>query len=245
MLSPSDRFLARLHLEAVLPAAAELTAGDFSVELRIDDDLRAVVTASRGKVRVTPGGEAEVTLQFRDAAALNALFQEKFGALPKPTRGWWRVASILRLASLLQRMGAVLNGREGIARELHARLSFGVALRALPLLAAEDTQARRILAGSPNGAVTLEVPAVAFAAAVELRPRDVRILPAVPAKPRARIVVQDLDVALANLAGQADGPAQVALGRVSVTGLLPLADALDGLLARVDAYLGPAARKRA
>ena len=240
-----DRLLARLHLQAVLPAAAELTAGDFSIELRIDDDLRAVVTAQGGKVRVEAHGEAEVTLQFRDPAALNGLFQEKFGSLPKPTRGWWRVASILRLAGLLQRMGAVLKGDAGVSPQLHAQLAFGVALRALPLLATEDAQARRILAGSPSGAVTLEVPAVGFAASVELSPQGVRFLPERPAKPRARIVVQDLDAALANLAGRADGPAQVALGRVSVTGLLPLADALDALLARVDAYLGPAARAKA
>lgn len=242
-----DRLLARLHLEAVLPAAAGLSAGDFSVELRVDETLRAVVSARGGRARVEPRGEAEVTLQFRDAAGLNALFRQQMGLgdLPRPTRGGWRVVSITRFVSLLQRMGSTLQGAPGAPRELHAQLAFGVALRALPLLAAEDGQARRILAGSPTGAVTLEVPAVGFAASVELSPGNVRILPALPAKPRARIVVQDLEAALANLAGNADGPAQVALGRVSVTGLLPLADALDALLARVDAYLGPAARKRA
>lgn len=234
--------LARLHLEAVLPAAAELVAGDLAVELRVDEALRAVVTAQGGKVRVERDGPAEVTLQFRDAAALNALFREQRGGLPRPTRGWWRVVTILRLAALLRRMGTVLKGGPGVEAREHARQAFGVALRALPLVAEHDPIARRILAGSPAGVVALEVPAVSFATAVALSADGAMVVDPARSQPRARIVVQDLEAALANLAGTANGPAQVALGRVAVTGLLPLADALDALLARVEGFLGPGRR---
>ncbi|MBS0661161.1 MAG: hypothetical protein JSR82_23320 [Verrucomicrobia bacterium] len=240
--SRDERLLARLHLSAVLPAAAALSSGDCDVALRIDDELAATLRARAGCVEVLPAAEAAVVLQFRDAAALNALFRQRRGALPRPTRGGWRVLSILRAIRLLQRMGAVLKGAPGVPREEHARQAFGVALRALPLLALGDPGARRILANSPSGPVTLEVPAVGFARSVELSPTGVRLLETPAERPRARIVVNDLEAALANLAGTADGPAQVALGRVSVTGFLPLAEALDALLARVDAWLGPRAR---
>lgn len=249
MASPTaprdERLLARLHLEAVLPAAASLRAGDLSLGLRVDDTLGATLTASGGKVMIAPGTHAaSAVLQFRDASALNALFQQRSGPLPRPTRGAWRLLSLARGLRLLQRMGAVLKGAPGVPREEHARQAFGVALRALPLLAESDPAARRILAHSPAGALTLEVPAVQFVRSAELSPAGVRLLPAPVERPRARIVVNDLEAALANLAGTADGPVQVALGRVSVTGFLPLAEALDALLLRVDAWLGPKARTR-
>ncbi len=251
--------LATLHLRAVLPALTDLIAerdpgacaiveSDFALELRVRDDLRATVRARAGAVEVTETpGPGAARLQFRNAAALNALFQERPGVPPLPTSGFWRIGAIIRFARMAKRMSAVLQpaAASDVPRERHARLAFGVAMRALPLVTAHDEIARRILRSTPSGLVLLSVPPAGFEAWVRVTAEGVVTGPGAPTDPpSARISVRDLGSALASLAGEADSQAEVGLGRVVVEGLLPLADGFDALLQRVDAYLGRAARTR-
>ncbi len=253
--------LAQLHLHAVLPALVELARDDavakeiatraFAVELHAGDGLHNLVAAENGLVRISPDSvpTRAVRLRFSSAAALNALFLGRAALPPLPTRGFWRIGALRRFISLTNRLNAVLQPREPIAERallrLHARLSFGVALRALPLVAEHDVAARRIRAATPPGVFSLQVPEAGFRAWARWDGSAVTSgFGEPPAAVTAAVTVHDFDTALAMLAGSADSQAAVGLGRVRVEGLLLLADGVDALLQRVDAYLGPAARAR-
>ncbi len=255
---PPDELLARLHLEAVLPTLGELPGewtraarltrrGRLDVELRAGRDLATRVRLRDGLLRVAPGGGAPaVRLAWKDHRSFNALLRdERPRRLPRVERGLWRVPMLVRLGRMMAEFSAVMNPpdaaleRDAKRARAHVRLALNVLLRALPILAAHDAPTRRALAGGPAGLILLAVPSADYSAWIRL---DADAASAgrgdPPAPPDARIIFRDVASAARLLRGALDPATAVGLGWVRIEGALLLADLLDVLLARSDAFLG-------
>ena len=259
----NEMLLSRLHLHAVLPAlealsrlvpqAQEAIAGaDFALGLRVADGPAAMVTAVGGVVRVEPalapsGGSV---LHFFRPNQLNAIFLQRAALPPIPVRGWLQLRKLRPLLKLAQVLDATLQPKESALtdakfRRHHLQLSFQVALRAVPIVARGDALALRALAATPPGLLVVRIPEVDFAAWVEWDGEKVRSdFGEAPRAADATVTIRDEETARLLVMGQLDPQAALGLSRVRVDGLIPLADGLDVLLHRVDAYLGAAARVR-
>jgi hypothetical protein len=189
-------------------------------------------------------------LHFLQPRHLNAIFLQRFAFPPLPTRGWWRLARLAPFLKLTRILDATLQPNDAALtdaefRRRHLRLSFEVALRAVPIVALDDPQARRALANTPPGLLVIRIPDLAFIASVRWENGTLTSAPGEPARaPDATVTVCDEETARLLLANAIDPQVALGLGRVRVDGLIPLADGLDVLLHRVDAYLGAAARAR-
>ena len=258
-----EMLLSRLHLHAVLPALEAIARlvpqgrdliahANFTLGLRVADGPAAMVSASGGTLRVEPevpprGGSV---LHFLRPRHLNAIFLQRPAFPPLPVRGWWQFTKLrpfLRLTRLLdvtlQPDATALSNEE--FRRRHLLISFEVALRAVPIVAREDPLARRALAHTPEGLLVIRIPSLPFVAAISWERGILRSALGEPTRaPDAIVTIRDEETARLLLASAIDPQVALGLGQVRVDGLIPLADGLDVLLHRVDAYLGAAARAR-
>ncbi len=255
--------LSRLHLHAVLPALEALSRlvpaardaiadANFALGLRVADGPSAMVTAVGGVLRVEPAlaSSGGAVLHFFQPRHLNAIFRQRSAVPPLPVRGWLQLARLRPFLRLAKVLDATLQPSEAALanaefRRNHLLLSFQVALRAVPIVAREDSLARRALASTPPGLLAIRIPNLDFVAWLDWR--DGRLTsqlgePTLPAT--ATVTIRDEETARLLLVAGIDPQAALGLGRVRVDGLIPLADGLDVLLHRVDAYLGTAARAR-
>lgn len=263
MRAPNEMLLSRLHLHAVLPALEALSQlvpsaravvanANFALGLRVADGPSAMVTAAHGVLRVEPAlaTRGGAILHFFQPRHLNAIFLQRLAPPPVPVRGWLqlvRLRPFVRLANLLdatmQPTEAALTDAE--FRRHHLLLSFQVVLRAVPIVGREDPLARRALASTPPGLLVIRIPDLGFVAWVLWQNGNLESGLGEPARPAtATVTIRDEETARLLLSAKIDPQAALGLGRVRVDGLIPLADGLDVLLHRVDAYLGAAARAR-
>ena len=253
--------LSRLHLHAVLPALealsrivpqahAAVAGANFALGLRVSGGPSAMITATGGVVRVEPSVSPRggAVLQFFRPSHLNAIFLQRATLPPLPVRGWLQLRKLRPFLKLARVLDATLQPHEGALadaefRRHHLQLSFQVALRAVPIVAREDPLALRALASTPPGLLVIRIPDVGFVAWVDWDGQIVRSdFGEASRAADATVTVRDEETARLLVIGRLDPQAALGLGCVRVDGLIPLADGLDILLHRVDAYLGTAAR---
>jgi hypothetical protein len=255
--------LSRLHLHAVLPALeniadlvpqarALVSQSNFALGLRVAEGPAAMIHASGGTLRVEPAVSERggTVFHFLRPSHLNAVFQQRLSLPPLPVRGLLQLLRLRPFLGLTKILDATLQPPESALaddefRRRHLLVSFQVALRAVPIVAREDPLAIRALATTPVGLLEIRIPDLDFVAWIEWRNEILRSeigRPAVAAD--AVVTVRDEETARLLVVGQLDPQVALGLGRVRVDGLIPLADGLDVLLHRVDAYLGNAARAR-
>ena len=262
MSRPPDRqqTLARLHLHAVLPALADLAAlspevhalaarWPFSLRLQLLHGPAATLTSpGDGTLRVTPGRDApaRLTLTFLTAHQLNRTFLNQGAFPPLPTGGAWRILNVQTFVKLTKHLDAVLQATPAALadesfRLLHLRLLFRVLIGAAPIVAEADAVSRHSLSHTPPGSLELRVPSLGLTG--HLRWADGRLTgtlgPAPSPGPDAVITFVDLPTADDALLGRLDPNAAVALGRVKIRGLVPLADGLSVVMDRVEGYIKP------
>ena len=243
--------VSHLYLRAVLPAVAELPAALA--------EAREIARGWRLPVRfalcggpattVRPPGMntgSPLTLLFFTPGQVNRTFANQPTPPPLPLGPLWRAAGLrpfLALTKLLQRTleptPAELAAASPEFHDAHLRLTFGVLLRAIPVLGAEDGPSRVALAHAPVGTVAVEAPALDLRGWVRWDGQGEPTSAVGPSPGPPDVTLRFTDrVTLADaLAGRLDPLAAVALGRVVVRGLVPLADALGVVMDRVEHYL--------
>jgi hypothetical protein len=258
-----EMLLSRLHLHAVLPAleaiarlvpqGRDLVAdANFALGLRVADGPAAMISASGGALRVEPAVAARggTVLHFLRPRHLNAIFLQRLAFPPLPVRGWLQIARLRPFLKLSNLLDATLQPSDAALaddefRQRHLLISFEVALRAVPIVAREDPLAIRALTHTPPGLLVIRIPDVPFVASVLWENGALSSALGEPTRAAdATVTVRDEETARLLLANRLDPQVALGLGRVRVDGLIPLADGLDVLLHRVDAYLGVAARAR-
>lgn len=246
-----------LHLRAVLPAVAELPAARAEAREIARDWRLAVRFSLRGgpKTLVRPPGDdatgnaGALTLLFFTPGQVNRTFANQPAPPPLPLGPLWRASGLrpfLALTKLLQRTleptpDELANATPEFL-DAYLRLTFGVLLRAIPVVGGTDAPSRAALAHAPCGTLAVAAPVLGLTGWVRWdghgEPRSG--LGSSPVPPAATLRFTDRQTLQDALTGTLDPLAAVALGRVQVHGLVPLADAVGVVMDRVEHYLKPA-----
>ena len=251
--------LSRLYLDAVLPCLTDLSREDptaraimgtarGSIALRILGGPSAMVTFDDGRIDWSNSSHSwpSVTLLFFTRAHLNAFFGGAAWAVPLPIWGGWRIGLLARFAKVAERLEAVMNGHaevlaDAAGRRLYARLSLIAAGLGLAPLAAGDAQAIDTLRslpsglatfrieGEPNSTVWFDHAANASASGWSDPPRRADVC----------IVFGSVSMAYAAMRDEADTMAAIGAGKMTIDGLIPLADGLNVVMERLRIYLQP------
>lgn len=262
-MTPTHAVVVRSHLylRAVLPAVAELPAVRAEARELARDWRLPVRFAQRGGPSTlvrppdgTGGHGPALTLLFLTPSQVVRTFTNRPTFPPLPVGPLWRAAGLrpfLALTKLLQRTLEPTPDELATASpeflDAHLRLTFGVLLRALPVVGAADGPARAALHHAPAGTLAVEAPALGLAGWVRWdgggghHVEPVSGFGPPPQTPAATLRFSDRGTLADALAGRLDPLAAVALGRVEVRGLVPLADAVGIVMDRVEGYLKPKA----
>ncbi len=248
---------ARLYLHAVLPCFVDLLAQDpearqvaatweARIVLRIAGGPAATLTFSKGTVAHAPEAlpRADVTLLFLTAGHLNAFFAGNAVAVPLPIWGAWHIGLLAGFSKIADRMEAVLEGEDRVletpeGRRLHARLTLIAAGLGLRPLAEYDAMAQAVLKSIPEGLAEFSIGGEENATVWF----DNRFgmwnagWGQPPRKPDVQVKFADIGVAYTTLRDEADTYAEVGLCRITVDGLVPLADGINLAMERLRDYL--------
>ena len=248
---------ARLYLHAVLPCFVDLVAQDEAarkvvaqwearIVLRILDGPAATLTFSKGGVSHAPEAlpGSSVTLLFLSCAHLNAFFAGTAAAIPLPVWGAWHIGLLVGFSKVAERLEAVLEGEGDVlttpaGRRAHARLTLIAAGLGLRPLAEYDAGAQADLKAIPSGLAEFSIGGEENAAVwFDNRPGNWTAgWGQPPRKPDVRVRFANIDVAYSALRDEADTYSEVGLGRITVDGLVPLADGLNLVMERLRDYL--------
>ncbi len=175
-----EALLARLHLQAVLPALEDLVAAspaarhlvegwNFSLRLRLagnDGPTATLVSPGDGTLRVHThaGAPARMTLLFLSAGQLNRTFLNAAALPPLPLGAPWLLGKLRPFTKLAAELNTMLQPADGALddeafRTLHLRLLFRVLIGAIPPIGMGDPAAARSLAHTPPGLAEIQAPA--------------------------------------------------------------------------------------
>ncbi len=251
--------LSRLYLDAVLPCLTDLGREDpaaraimgnahGSIALRVLGGPGAVVTFGQGGISWSNSSRSwpSVALLFFSRSHLNAFFGGAAWAVPLPIWGGWRIGLLARFAKLAERLEAVMNGHaevlaDAAGRRLYARLSLIAAGLGLAPLATGDSAAIDTLKGLPSGLAAFRIEGepnstVWFDHSPD---RGVSGWSDPPRRPDVCIVFGSVSMAYAAMRDEADTMAAIGLGKMTIDGLIPLADGLNVVMERLRIYLQP------
>ncbi len=256
-----EALLARLHLQAVLPAledlvavspAARRLAEGWKVRLRLRLSGRGgpaatIISSGDGTLQVYPHGDtpSQMTLLFLSASQLNRTFLNAAALPPLPLGAPWTLAKLPRFTKLAAALNTSLQPAAGALddsayRDVHLRLLFRVLIGAIPPIGLGDAAAAHSLSHTPAGVAEIRSPARDLSGWVKWTGRALTSgLGAPPAPPDVIITFTDLATVDAALLGTLDNQSAVGLGQIEVRGLVPLADGLGMVMDKVDGYLKP------
>jgi hypothetical protein len=248
-----DQILARLNLHAVFPCLAvlvrlddwaqSLMAGErFGVRLKTRSGLSSRIDFLDGDARIgsdkTTGRPLE--LLFLSDRQLNNTFSGSGWSLPIPVGGLEKLTRVRTFNKLAARLQQVLRASPTqLADEkllaLHTDLLIGELIpSAIAELVRFDDPCRRWLAPFRNRSAWLQMDG---GASSWLRFNDagaVRGSGPPDELPDVVISFRDRRIALAAMQGDLDNLAALGNGQMTVRGMIPLADALDRVLDRLD-----------
>jgi hypothetical protein len=251
-VSTREHTLARLHLRAVLPTLAALVSLDedaraiiagrsFSVKLRTLSGVATRLDIHDGTISVNSEqtGRRALHLLFLDDRSVNKIFLGTGFSLPIPTAGFRYLLRLRTFARLADRLRRVLDASsrqpdDAMLAALSADLLVANVLPAcVTELARGDAETRRLLEPFGNALIALAIEG-GPSSWMELRRDGAAHGCGAPDRlPDVCISFGDRRVARAAIRGELDSLAALGKGEMTVTGLIPLADALQRILDRL------------
>jgi len=249
-----DALKAALYLEAVLPMLPLLVRHDVSLASSFEgpdvavsfcgpDELcaRLAFTAGQPSVTFIPQS-GDVRLWFPSAGQLIRAFDGlgRF-TFALPVAGFTRLLRARRLQAAGQRLETLLNTRTDSHLGLHAWGSLAVGIRAAATWLRRHPDGPAVLAQLGTGVAVFTCPAFPESLWIDLSTLTTGSGNP-PASPTVRIEFADLVTVLAELDHQLDAPAALGLGKLRITGYLPLAENLGQIMLKAGNLLKQGAR---
>ena len=248
------RLIARLHLDAVLPAMALLAPHDaplrtavggrrdLPISFEVKDVGNSALTLGRdGTVAAHPAGH-------RPGGALRLWFSspQQFlqstanqAALPLPLGGWSRLGEVSRLREAGRRVESLLRDRS-IDPVLFGFGNLAVGLAATTVWLREHPAGAAQRPALHDGVVTFSCPDLPADLWIDCRElTSGRGDP--PRAPLAEVTLRDLDTLVAELDQRLDSLAALGGGEIRIRGHLLVVDRLNLILAAVSRLLNPPA----
>jgi hypothetical protein len=251
---PNELLRARLNLYAVLQNLEELPRldqemgdlcadWDITVQFVVVGGPHAFVEFSEGRCRHGVGNHPHPTVKllFVSSKHLNDMFEG--GTPPIPAKGFSRLGFLQKdFAKLTDRLSHYLKpDPEAPFDAAYARvntiLTFYTAAHAIPILAELDPTCQKITAGTPKGAVQLEILPDGPFAHVHYADSGVRAAKGKTEEPMARMSFRDMEAAHGILNGATDSFLALADGGLTMHGLVPIVENTGLMLDRLEAYL--------
>jgi len=246
--------LAAIHLWAVVPALEPLLANDpaarevagpspWALRLRIAGGPSATVRWDGKRMQVNSEDLAPVdaVLTFLTPSHLNGMFLRTPGAIPPFTlRGLFRLEMTRRFQAVMDRLESVLKPGSPAEDTLRAPAMLRLAAGGLRALSAYDQEVRSEMARMPRGLAEFVVEGINCAAWIDNSTDPWTVgTGRSKASPDVRITFRDSEIAIAAFDNRLDPNAALGLCQVRVDGCLPLAEALNHTLERMQGYLLP------
>lgn len=247
-----SKTLAHINLFAVLANISNLVQLDSasqalvaqvktSISFSIIGGLRLTLVFANGKCWVQAGGGGKIQLWFRSASHFNRMMEAK--AQPILLRGFSKLKFLTgNFAALSKRLEHFLKPESDQLfedphyRNLHTQLVIFTAINAAVEVANTDPLMRGITVGFPQGEVAFEVEGgPAYTLMRGEHGLQVKAAPAL--KPRAAMTFTDLDAAFNLLNGFSDSYSTIACEKLRLSGFIPMLEAIDKYLFRVNYYL--------
>ncbi len=229
--------LCRLDVEA----RSQITETDTSITFVTRRGPTGTLTLDRGSCRMEQGARhGQIRLYLHSPDRLNALMRGQ--VTPIPLRGFRHLRILTGpFERLTKRMEAVMSPppeelQDRVFRALHTEMLLHVAGAALVEVGNHDPELQDWAAAMPDGTIALTVvdgPALS----VTRQNGRLSFARGMPTAPRARMQFRDMDAAFDVLTGRSDSFSAIAAERLSLSGFIPMLDALDKLLIRAGAYL--------
>ena len=250
-----EQIRCRLYLNSVLGALPKLLRlsseavdllGDnhFSIKFSTMSGLHATVVFRDGGAAFHDGNDvpADINLFFVSDTQVNNLFSQEGISVPLPVKGIFQMKKIKvfkNLADLLQRYlkPTPEDLEDNEFKNCHVQILLGLAVRSLCQLGTYDPDAKQHL-GSMSGMAE-------FIIGDDFEPAWIMNTEGKfecgfgksPSKPDVIINFENTQVALDALNDTIDVNAEVGLGKIKVSGLVPLADKLGLLMQRIPLYI--------
>jgi len=251
-----EHILARLHLKAVLPAIAALVQGDdwarslmegqrFGVQLTTRSGISTRLDFLDGDVQVDSSnpGRQPLELLFLTDRQLNRTFKGNGFSLPIPVRGFSGLARLRTFAKLTARLDRVLTASprrlmDENLQGIHVDLLIGTLIpSAIAELVHCDPLCKGWLAPYADTLVAFKVD---DSASSWIRFENKRaVFSSGTHGERADVIIsfRSRDVAVSAIRGELDTLGALGKGQMTVRGLIPLAEALDRVLERMNSLL--------
>lgn len=222
-------------------ARAILAQTDISVTFITRGGPEGTLIVDKGTCRMEPGTRTgQIRLYLSSPDKLNAMMQGK--ATPLPLKGFTKLRFLTGpFAALTKRLEEVMRPDEAhlkdpAFRAMHTEMILHVAVAALVEVANHDPALRAWAQAMPDGVIALSI-AKGPALSVEKRDGRLRFHRGSISPPRARMEFCDIDAAFDVLSGRSDSFSAIATERLSLSGFIPMLDALEKLLTRAGIYL--------
>ena len=251
-----DLVLARLYLKAVLPLLEDIAAFDTALQELIKEwDFklqfqlpggdpatalifkRGAVTAVRNDIK-----GPRVSLTFKDANFLNAVFQNTTAKSPRPNlAGLFHYKKLLLLNTVLGRLEYYLKPTAPMLEDpallgICVRLTLYSLAFGLKEIGEHDPEAAPISAHLPDGVVEIKV---SGGPAAHISVCGGKFQPGKDAAVKASAILEinDLPTAWSMLRGELDLFSAVGSGNIRLRGYIPLLDGINPLMDRLAMYL--------
>jgi len=251
----AESLKARIYLHGVLAQVPTVCTNDA--------ECHALVRSWRTSIQFALAGGPAALLHFRNGAVSfeparqampglilwyptdRALVQSFAGSgTPIPIFGIWRVRLLRALPVLIRRLVYYLSLSEpdssddgaSVALTLALRIRLDALLRSVGVLGAADPKASRILKEAPDGTIALRAPGMAPVGARK-RGSLFNVEPIPPNAPNLTLTFASVRCGHDLLAGQIDPAAAIGLGKIELSGLTLLADAVFHVVGDVQALL--------
>lgn len=253
------RALSELYMRAVLPCLSELALQDevsgamiagwkSDFTFRLLQHLGITLDFRDGRITYHPFRVLypDIDFAFLSERHLNEFFDGKIWPPPLLLRGAWRIGKLKTFSALADRLEKFLEGKGDLLddpanRRLYTRLNLMLAGFGLKVLAEYDPFSQAILKSLPEGLAEFTIGGQAGATTwFDNRPGKYDAGWGTPPR-QADVTVRfsDIEVACLALQDKSDTMADVGLRRITVDGLVPLADGLNVVMERLRDYLEP------
>jgi len=255
LFAPADHspeLLARLHLQAVLPAFPELMKhSEAACQLMLKQrfrlrfscrDLSAELCFNRGRCRYRshPRARPSIHLRYLTYPQLNRGFSGNACSLPIPRLSPFHIPKLLTFSKLSAQLKAILESTRELStaqKLLHFRLALRIALAAATVLIDHEAFSNSLLGEAQDWAVRFRLEDTDLDLWIGRRKGCLTWRENFSAPAVAELHFSSIDMAHRSLQGTLDNMAAMNEGGLRLKGYLPVAERLSLVLERVPLYL--------
>ncbi|HOK09316.1 MAG TPA: hypothetical protein PLT82_05730 [Candidatus Hydrogenedens sp.] len=249
----TDSIKASLYLRAIFPGLSDLVNLDSKAKEIIANANQKILFSLRtgekaflkikdGTVTYSPEKDESPTIHLLLLNPTHAVQVFEQGKIPIPLKGFTHISFLKKgFDALTKRLEYYLKSGQNYSeeeRKIYAILQLKTALRAAEVLAEKDDISKKILAGTPAGILKISIESIGFSAYFGyIQGRWQFIDEISPQGVTSTLSLNDLETAELLLNNKLDTFAGLGLGKIHISGIIPIIDNVGLVLGRITEYI--------